>query len=526
MISLPKSKSDPFSRRAILLSSDKLAVYHWYRGKLGNSYLFGTDETGRRNFARYLQQTPDYPIYVLVDIMEEEFRTDTIPHVFGSDRKALIKRRQSRLFKETVYFHTQIQGREEQGRRDSKVLFMALSNQEIIRPWLEILEQHKVPLAGMSSLPLVTESFLKYLPEPSDHMLVVSMQSLSGLRQTFFHDRQLKLSRLMKLPRYGTAPYAPRIFSEVDKIRRYLNSLMLVSIQQPLDIYFLAHRGLLIELQQQPDSVGPLKRHLIDIDQLAHRMGIGIPRSTPFSDRLFIAHLLSESPPNAYALPAEMRYNKIRKLRHAVNFAGLSLFLLTAMYGSFNLVRGLALERHSAVASSQAKFYTDRYNLARERLQPTPVEPAQLKVAADLLTTLNQYKSTPVNMMRWLGASLTKFPDVQLQHIDWLASIDPDPQTDAATDADDARDRARYYQIMTINARLQPFDGDYRTAIATAHEFAEELRQNEAVHKITMLTLPLDLSSEASLSGDVKAVGGKAAFSLRAVIGIYDDAPG
>lgn len=121
--------------------------------------MFGTDESGRRNFARYLQQTPDYPIYVLVDIMEEEFRTDTIPHVFGSDRKALIKRRQSRLFKETVYFHTQIQGREEQGRRDSKVLFMALSNQEIIRPWLEILEQHKVPLAGMSSLPLVTESF-------------------------------------------------------------------------------------------------------------------------------------------------------------------------------------------------------------------------------------------------------------------------------------------------------------------------------------------------------------------------------
>ena len=200
MISLLKSKFDIFNSRALYISADKLSVYHFVRGELGSSYLFDIDAMGRDNFKRYLAESPNIPVYILVDIIEEEFRKETIPHVFGSDREALIQRKQSRLFRDAAYFHTQSQGREEEGRRDDKLLFMAINNNEIISPWIEMLNEFKVPLKGILSIPLLLESYIKTIPDLSEHALFVTLQSISGLRQTFYHDKQLQISRLTKLP--------------------------------------------------------------------------------------------------------------------------------------------------------------------------------------------------------------------------------------------------------------------------------------------------------------------------------------
>ena len=93
-------------------------MYHWYNGRIASSYLFDINDEGREYFERYLRQTPNSPIYIMVDVFEEEYRRETIPHVFGPDRQALLSRKQDRLFRDTPYTYTQTQGREEEGRRD------------------------------------------------------------------------------------------------------------------------------------------------------------------------------------------------------------------------------------------------------------------------------------------------------------------------------------------------------------------------------------------------------------------------
>ena len=261
MISLQKSKSDLFNRRALYISTDKLSVYHWDKGELGSSYLFDLDEAGRDNFKRYLKETAKTPMTILVDIIEEEFRHDTIPHVFGSDKQALIERKQSRLFRDASYFYTQNNGREEDGRRDDRLLFMALTNQEILRPWVELLDECKIPLKGILSIPLLLQSYIKTLPDISDHALFVTMQSISGLRQTFFKKRELQISRLSKLPRFGTESYAPKIHTEVDKIQRYLNSLRLIPSDTLLDVYIIADKSTLDQLGDEKISSATMRRH-------------------------------------------------------------------------------------------------------------------------------------------------------------------------------------------------------------------------------------------------------------------------
>ena len=228
MTSSLKSKFDYGKRRAMFVSAHKLAVYHWYKGDLSSSYLFDVNTDGISYFERYLSETPNIPAYVLVDIFEEEFKRDTAPHVFGSDRAAIIERKKARLFRDTPYYYSKVLGREEDGRKDDQILLSAITNPALIAPWLELLEQYKIPLVAINSVPLITESLIDLLPDSSENNLIVSIQSISGLRQTFLKNNQLRVSRLVQLPRYGTEPYGPHIKDEVDKIRRYLNSVRLI----------------------------------------------------------------------------------------------------------------------------------------------------------------------------------------------------------------------------------------------------------------------------------------------------------
>ena len=48
---------------------------------------------------------------------------------------------------------------------------------------------------------------------------------------------------------------------------------------------------------------------------------------------------------------------------------------------------------------------------------------------------------------------------------------------------------------------IQPFNGDYRTAVATIRDFADRLRKNPAVADVKILKLPLDENSRQTLSG-------------------------
>ncbi len=527
MISLQKSNSEFFNRRALFISADKVSVYHWDKGQLGTTYLFDIDAAGRDNFERYLTESEKTPMTILVDVIEEEFRQETIPHVFGSDRTSLIARKQSRLFRDTQYVHVQNQGREEEGRRDDSLLFIALTNEEIVKPWLELIDKYKVPLKGILSVPLLLQSYIKTLPEISDHALIVTMQSISGLRQTFFQKKELKISRLSKLPRYGTDSYAPKIESEVEKIQRYLNSLRLVPNDISLDVYVIADKLTLDELEKRAISLPMVKKHYLDVNLLLGAIQKDAVQTVPFSDQLLLSHLLKVQIKNCYASSHEMRYMKMRNIRHYMNAASVALLFFSFIYSGLNFMGGLTYKQESEAAKNKAAFYQVRYDLARERLPKTPVEPAQIKVAVDAVATLEEYKATPYEMLTSIGKGLEQYPQIKLDDIDWSFSLDPNKGTaiednynnpPAEVMTDDKK--VKYYQISNLNAHIEPFDGDYREAIAMVNELAETLGNFDSTHSVTIESFPLDISSKATLQGNAQATNKAALFSLRVVIGV------
>jgi len=413
-------------------------------------------------------------------------------------------------------------------------MLSAITNPKLVTSWIELLEKYLVPLAGIYSIPLLTEPMLKLLPEAGDNNLIVSIQSISGLRQTFIQNKQLRVSRLVQLPRYGTEPYAPHIREEVDKIRRYLNSVRLIPIDQSnsLNIFLLLSGDLLADMKKEYKDNAGANMHFVDINDLLTRSGSSRQVSSPFSDQVYIHQLLKLKPANCYARQSERRFNSMRNMRISMLTCSALMLIASIAWSGYTVMGGLGYRQNTLAAENKTGFYNARYQIAREGLPQTPVEPSDLKVAVELVQNLSAYKSTPKEMMTLISTGLNRYPSIQLGNFNWLSSIDPN--TNIGNRAPAANQGVigfsnvtgtpeityKYYQIAVIENKVSPFDGNFRQAISLINEFAETLRSQPDVYDVSILSLPLDVSSDSSMQGNVNSTQAEALFSLRVVLGI------
>ncbi|MGH8470681.1 MAG: hypothetical protein ACREVY_17465, partial [Gammaproteobacteria bacterium] len=72
MISSLRSSFSSARRRALCIASDGVSVYQWEEGGITDAFVFDVDDAGLANFERYLRETPKVPIYLMVDVVEEE----------------------------------------------------------------------------------------------------------------------------------------------------------------------------------------------------------------------------------------------------------------------------------------------------------------------------------------------------------------------------------------------------------------------------------------------------------------------
>ncbi len=536
MISSLKSKFKSSARRILFIGSDKLIVYHWSKDSLGSSYLFDTSTEGFEFFGKYLNEVNNDPVYVLLDTAAEEYRLDTIPHVFGVDRKALIERKRDKLFRGMSYFYADVQDREESGRRDDNIMLSAITDPEVIQSWLKILGNHKVPVAGVISIPLLLQETSNSIPGMQGNALVFSLQSISGLRQSFFRAGLLKFSRLVKMPRYGIEPYAPILTDELVKVRRYIEGAHFLDPDKSLDIYFLGNKELLDELGKTHTNSSMIRYHMLDVDHLLKTYGFFEQIKTPFSDKYFTYLLFKHKSKNYYAMSKETRYFQMWRINKSLRVASFISMISGIIWAGLNVFDGFTYRHQQISDAKKADFYSVRYDIEREGIFALPVDPADLKIAIETKDVLKKYKASPVDMFKLISKGLNILPEIKISQIQWASNSNPNYKigssglgnvVDKEGDRPNVNDTETdyiYYQIAMINAFLTNFDGDYRKALNTIDKFSETMRQLDSVHDVSVVTLPLEISSDASLQGSANRNTSKSNFAVRIVLGVKDDA--
>ena len=329
--------------------------------------MFRADEDGLTQFAQYLQSTPPDPVSLLVDVVEEEFREETVPHVMGTDRRALLRNKKTRLFRDATYSYAMLQGRESEGRRDDRVLFTALIRPDMLAPWLGQLARLKIPLTGIYSLPLLSEMLLKKLKVSGSHVLLVSMHSTGGLRQSFLQDQRLKLSRLAITPDVGQARYPSYILGEIEKLRRYLGSLRLLSRETPLEVPCDQRRGHPggagssgLGLDNDTSSFSQYRRSCQeDRAQKSHRAGShrdGVRASAG-----------KETVKNHYAPQRETRYFSMQRARTGMVAASWLLLLAGISFAGVKFIEIVNTTQESLIIKEKP-FFIQSVCVLRERV--------------------------------------------------------------------------------------------------------------------------------------------------------------
>jgi hypothetical protein len=490
--------------RVLLIGADRALLFLSDRGALRHAYEFSTGEEGLRAFSQYLATAPRTPIRVLVDLMDEEFRLESIPHVRGRERRAVLERRQSRLFRGTPFWQALPQGRETEGRGDDRVLMMALTRPEQIEPWLAALARQHAPLAGIHSLPALAPTLLARLGIRGGHLMLVSVQAAGGLRQTFLRDGQITLSRLVAMPRAGTVPYGTFVFGEGVKLRRYLNSLALLGRDEPLYIHLLSHGESLRELEAQCINTETERHVLIDTATVATRLGLAEAAVTAESDVLF-AQLLLDAPPSIdYARTSDRRDYRLHRQRLALVASAAAALLAGTGFAATRVLQAETLRQDTARLSSETQHYLERTQAARAALPATPIDAQTLRATVTIAKWLAARRGDPVPAWSMLGAVLAGHPDIRLERLGWHAgnAFNPAAQAEAARTAPTLELEGSFATRNPALPELTP-----RDVLARLEALRVALRAQSNVAEVEILRAPFDLDSASAMQGSTGDIG-------------------
>ena len=507
-----------FTKLLLYISSQHATAAHWRRGKLLLCQEYANDEAGWAAFGTFLQAYPDTPLHIMVDAVEEDFRSEILPHATGNNRQEMLARKLKQLYRATPYAAAWFQGRANDKRHDDTYLFCALSNPDVLEPWLNILQAHTTPLAGIYLFSVVSQSLLTQLKIVAPNLLLISKNS-AGLRQSFFLNQQLKASRLTPLqvldehsdyPDPDMPSGISQYTDEIEKTRFYLTGQRLLPRDEKLNICILDPENTLEDIHTSLSNNPAVSCTRIARAELCKRLGI-TPQHLPepcYNAPHFLA-LGSNKLPANLAPPALTR--GFLHLRWRYMLYGLStLCLLSAMiWNSTNLYQQNIAHSQTQRLAMQTQQQEIQYQEVAKQFPAAPVTADNLLKAVKIAQQINNDMRSPEQLMTILSHALDANPSITLTGLKWKLSAQPSTTEEAAmskqslpsTPASPNITPGKKWQIGYIEGEITPFNGDYRAAINTIQIFAEHFKQEPAVESVTILQLPLDINSSSGLSG-------------------------
>lgn len=521
-----------FRRQLLYLTNDQLTAYQWEKGSHSTGRSFPNDETGWEAFSSHLAGSQDTPTYLLADLVEEDFQRDSLPHVLGRSRQTLVQRRLSQLYRDTPYRQAHRQGREEFGRKDDQMLFSALTNVELLKPWLNAILKQKTPLAGIYSPALLSATLIKKLGLASDNLLLVTHQS-SGLRQSFFQGSALKFSRLTPLADHNPETIADTTARETANTQQFLASARLLPRGKTLDAVILAHGEGLHRLQSACQDTPAMAHRFLDLSDAAALLGLKNPDSVSLCDPLFLSLLGHAIPARHYAQAEQTHCFSLWQARlvlYILSAGAVVGALLSAGANGLEALQHYQQSRQMAVETRAAQL---QYQAIVRSLPHTAASPQNMKAAVNIEQMISRNAPAPTQLLGIVSLALDALPQIQISQLHWQASpeaestesqqLEPAPAPQPGAESKEVAPTAMLIgipkkpnQALLIEGEVVSLRQDYRTALESVRQFAAELGKNKQL-QVEITRPPLDVRPTEKLTG--KAGNGdadsKARFNLK-----------
>jgi len=508
----------------ICISAAQVSAATWHDGRFARCTVFGNDENGVVAFNEFLQNSKRMPVKVIVDAIEEDYRFESMPHSFGSDRSEMLNRKLKQHYRNTPYFSARLQGRDPGKRRDDRYLFCALTNPELIANWLKAIQARDLPVVGIYLLPTVSAVLPEKLKIKPPNLLLVSVHN-AGMRLTYFRDQKLRISRLARTETKGAGAikgYA----EEISNTRLYLHALRVMTLDEHLSVLIVDGNDSLSELEQSIGRDSPnIDCRRIGRQEISSSLGIGIPSLESSSDALYL-HLLGLRAPEHNLAPATVtagyRQHQLRRgvyMLTVVSTFAIAAWCALAVYQIIDT--GIDIEN----AKKQTSGLQSQYLEETRQFPAAPTSAENLERVIEISKKIGATTRSPELMMQMVSEALEQNPAIHMRLFGW--SYD---RAEIANDGNASKSAASATNIpppppgtdgrkqsALIEGEVRPFRGDFRAAIESINNFAASLSKNAEVAEVKVVKMPLDINPTLSLSGNTTDSGeqtGRAEFKL------------
>lgn len=486
-------------QRVFYVTQEELVVWAVRRGAVREVARFTNTDEGIREFASFLGDAQDQPARVLVDVIEEEFAGGTIPSLPRRDRIALLDRRLARKYSRTPFRLAQVHGRAAAADGEQQVVYCAVSNDQLLNPWLEAMKSARVPLSGIASVPLLAHRILSKVVKPNGNVLLLSQHQRDRLRLSYLRDGKLMSARLSQVPRVDADEHSKRVLAEVKKSRRYLERARFLRPDERVRACFVVDEDIAERIGSGNRSA---ETQFVSPQQLAQSLGM---RDVPPADRLEMIYVFVTarmSIGHGYASVESTRDFRLHRLRQAA--VGLLAAGTVASAAATGVNASTSAELRHAVSTMRQQTEQMQQTFRREHATFTEsqAESHEMKAAVDAADFILANRVPAQFVLRELGQVFSEYPQLEIAELEWRVGDGSQPE---ATRQRSERVELRAASELTVEiyGLIAPYDRDLRNAFATIDGLAAALRDRTAFDSVTVTEYPVDARPASTVSGEL-----------------------
>jgi hypothetical protein len=496
------------SKRILLFDGVRITAY-MAAGSVDAESEFAPNPEGLAAFAAYLGQHRSSLFYLLADVAEEGFQLEDIPYVQGGDRNALITRRLGQYFYGTPFTTALSLGRASSGRRDEKILFMALTRPDALAPWLDALRQGGNILAGVYSITLVLATCAPPWLSGQEPILLITLTT-GGVRQSFFDQGKLRFSRLTSLATHSPTEIARTSANETFKTYQYLVGQRLIGAGSTLRTVILASAEQQPVIQEYCRGSDQIIFEFIDLAATARRDKFTNHASELTTDTLLIHELAQKTPAQQFAPAAERRFYHLWQIRFALTAAALVVLASGLPFAAKTLFEAHTQQQQTSAIQAHTALTTQRYNALLGSLPQASISPDNLRALMGRYEELQKHNPGLEPLLIHLSQALNGTPKVELLNLDWeiSPSLDKAPtgtqKVGAGNTAPDNANGATAWTVLKLQAQLPPgLNADLRAQKNLIDAFAARLQNPQTT--VQILAMPFDAESGKALKSLTEA---------------------
>ena len=498
-------------KRIFYFSGHRMTVFHWNRKTIAGACSFEPDEEGYEKFKQYLESSEKTSACMLLDVIEEDFRKDVIPHVYGKDREAVILRLMDRYFRSSMqYTYSEIQGRQKHGRKDDEVLLAAITNPELVRSWIRIIEACDVPLSGILSLPLVSKAMLPYIGAKKGYVLLVSQQVNSTLRQTFFKNGKVVSSRQSVINQDAGNISNIGILArpEIEKTIIFIRNQFQIEDADVIHVHILGSDAQIDSLESIFLSDLSNNYHVHRINDIHQKLGIkGLPDK--FADGLFSWIALNKSGIQShYGRKKEFVRFYYALASNALYASSVIVILVSLIMIESNISDGIAYKQSTSLLQERTNEFRRIYNEKYQAYEELFSNAKLMDMAVSMVDQIEENsRVTPLDFMLALSKLVSK-PEIgriYIDKIEWTTRQLDENKRNRSSGRHDEETKyvptnvtspSEIQHVAVVTGRIPVTYNNYRDTVNRINNIITTISSSDRVESVSAINLPVEVRPE------------------------------